>query len=145
MKRVIRGRLYDTDTATVIGAHENSDRVYDLNWMRETLYRKRTGEFFIFGEGGANTKYAEQPRPDALISGESIVPITYDEAKEFAEKYLTADEYASAFEVAKEDGYECIRAYIPAHAKRLLKLESQRTGETITQIITRLAETLKID
>lgn len=38
MKRVLNNLLYDTDTATLIGT----------NACMERLYRKRTGEYFLF-------------------------------------------------------------------------------------------------
>lgn len=47
MKKIISGRIYDTDTATKLGAWWSSSDVRDFSRVEETLYRKRTGEFFL--------------------------------------------------------------------------------------------------
>lgn len=146
MKRIIKGKLYDTETALEIGRYDNGALPDKFDWICETLYCKRTGEFFIHGEGGARTIYASSPRPDTWASGEAIVPLTYDDAREFAQSKLTTSEYEAAFGVP-DDGLcggntECIRVYVPTRAKKLIALECQRTGETIAQVIARLAETL---
>ena len=47
MKKIIRGRQYDTDTAQRIGSWDNGLSGTDLEYTSETLYRKRTGEFFL--------------------------------------------------------------------------------------------------
>ena len=58
MKKIINGRKYDTDTASMVG--EWSDGYpSDFRYEAETLYRKRNGEYFILGEGNAMSRYAE--------------------------------------------------------------------------------------
>ena len=46
MKKIINGKLYNTDTARQIGSWDNNitDRLY---WVSETLYQKQRGEFFL--------------------------------------------------------------------------------------------------
>ena len=46
MKLDINGRSYDTDTATLIGEHVSGEPM-EPGYTRETLYRKREGEYFI--------------------------------------------------------------------------------------------------
>ena len=59
MKKIINGKVYDTETAQVLGSWSNmSDRSFER--IDETLYRKRTGEFFLHGEGGPMSRYAVQ-------------------------------------------------------------------------------------
>ena len=57
MKKVINGKVYDTDTAREVGCFDSGagDRLF--GWS-ETLYVKRTGEYFLFGEGGPGSKYS---------------------------------------------------------------------------------------
>ena len=46
MKFVVDGRTYDTDTATLIGEHVSGEPM-EPGYTRETLYRKRGGEYFV--------------------------------------------------------------------------------------------------
>lgn len=43
MKKIIRGRLYDTETAKEVGSWEAEVSRSDFNWYEETLYRRRPG------------------------------------------------------------------------------------------------------
>ena len=47
MKKIINGRLYDTGTAKEIGCYENGYGAGDFRYYYESLYRKRTGEYFL--------------------------------------------------------------------------------------------------
>lgn len=59
MKRYINGKVYDTSTAQEIGSYANAGNWRDFSHYEETLYRKRTGEYFLHGEGGPMTAYRE--------------------------------------------------------------------------------------
>ena len=59
MKKIINGRLYDTDTAILIGYWDNGYGAGDFHKCYEELYRKKNGEFFLYGSGGAMTVYAD--------------------------------------------------------------------------------------
>lgn len=102
MNKIIRGKKYDTETATKLAEWNNEFRRSDFNWFRETLYRKRTGEFFLYGEGGPMSKYAERAGSNGWGYGERIEPMTIEEAQEWAERYLTADEYENIFGAVEE-------------------------------------------
>ena len=77
MKRIIKGRMYNTETAIDCGAWYD-----DLHWV--CLMRKKTGEYFINDDTGR------------------ILPISVDEAKQFAEDFLTVDEYIKEFGPVEE-------------------------------------------
>ena len=51
MRKIINNKVYDTDTATWIGLSDNGHEYNDSAYSGETLYRKRTGEHFLHGEG----------------------------------------------------------------------------------------------
>ena len=88
MKKIINGRVYDTEKAKELGTYANYGSWNDFSHLEETLYRKKTGEYFLFGEGGRR-----------------IMPMTYDEAREWAEKHLEAEEYEAIFgEIVEDDG-----------------------------------------
>lgn len=101
MKKIIGGKKYDTDTAKRVGAFEEG-YIGDFEWRNETLYQKATGEFFLAGEGGAKTRWASRTI-DGYSSGEGILPLTLDEAREWAEEHLTQAEVEELFQIPKKD------------------------------------------
>lgn len=104
MKRIIDGRKYDTDTAIEVARHSNEGyvRCGDFNWIDEALYRKKKGEYFLAGEGGANTEYAERLPDNWRSGGERITPMSKEEAMDWAEKYMDADEFEAEFGPVEE-------------------------------------------
>ena len=83
MEDRINGRKYNTDTAWYVGEYYgNADRS-SFYYFHEELYQKRTGEFFIYGEGGAAMQYAERLPDGATRWGCAIRPISKEEAKEW--------------------------------------------------------------
>lgn len=103
MKKIINGKVYDTDTARYVGSWENGCYQNDYNYVSEELYCKRTGEYFLYGEGGAGTKYSEMIGTNSWSSGEMIIPLTYDIARKWAEEHLKADDYLEEFEPMPDD------------------------------------------
>lgn len=102
MKKVINGKIYDTATAQEVGSWDNG--IYgDLSSLEETLYRKRTGEYFLHGMGGARTKYATSSGDNSWSGGEKIIPLTWESACKWAEEKLDADTYQAAFGPVEED------------------------------------------
>lgn len=101
MKRIINGRLYDTDTAKEIGCYSNGYGAEDFNYLYEALYRKKTGEFFLYGSGGAMTRYCVG-HGNCWSGGEDIEPYTEEEAKAWAEEHLDADTYMEVFGTVEE-------------------------------------------
>lgn len=102
MKKIINGKVYDTETATRAAEWSNNLGYSDFNWREEALYRKKTGEFFLHGAGGPHTNYAERVG-NMWGDGEKIMPMTYSEAQEWAEKHLDGDEYEEIFGIVVED------------------------------------------
>lgn len=87
MKRIINRKKYDTDTATEISSYNNGLCFTDFNFIIETLYKKRTGEFFLAGEGGAFTRYAHRCPDGTICGGAGIVPLSIDDAKDWVEMH----------------------------------------------------------
>jgi len=59
MKRRIKGRTYDTETATKIGTYQISCGVSDPRYWTATLYRiPQTERFFLYGQGGSDSPFA---------------------------------------------------------------------------------------
>lgn len=101
MKKIINGRKYDTATAKLIGHYTFSDP-RDFCFCDEDLYRKRTGEFFLAGEGGPASKYAHRCDDNSRTGGEGIIPLTEEEAREWVEQRFDADQYEAIFGEVEE-------------------------------------------
>lgn len=102
MKKIIDGKRYDTDTARKIAERSTGGSFRDFSHLEETLYCKRTGEYFLAGEGGPMTKYAKSVGQNTTSGGSAIIPQSIDEAREWAEKHMDADEYEAEFAIQKE-------------------------------------------
>lgn len=98
MKKIIDGKRYDTETAKEIGKRHNGLSCNDFGYLKETLYQTKKGNFFLYGEGGAFTWAASGHSDGTRSSGRGIKPLTIDEAKAWAERYMDADEYEKLFE-----------------------------------------------
>ena len=101
MKKIINGKLYNTETANYVDWDWNGVGRGDFKYWREELYLKKTGEFFLYGEGGAMSQYAER-YPDGLGSGERIIPLSENEAKSWMEKHSDVDKYIEIFGEVEE-------------------------------------------
>lgn len=100
MKKVINGKMYNTETAKYIGNYWYSSQG-KFDHVSEDLYQKRTGEFFLYGEGGPLTRWAEVDS-DAAYEGNGIKPLTIDEAKQWVEEHLDGDDYVATFGEVEE-------------------------------------------
>ena len=138
MKKIIKGRLYDTETAKELGSDGYSNR-RDFHYWEETLYQKRTGEFFVYGEGGAASKYAESVGLNEWSSGERIMPLSYAEAREWAEEHLGGDEYIEIFgEPEEDDTKQKITLSLSSAAIAKAKQEAAKAGITLSAYIENL-------
>ena len=76
MNKIINGRRYDTEKAREIGIGYSGDS------GATTLYRKRSGEYFVLSVTDNNA---------------AIAPVNLHEARIWARQYLSPAEYAAAF------------------------------------------------
>lgn len=137
MRKIIDGKTYDTDKATFIGTHE-SGQAGDFEWYEEALYRNRRGHYFLYGEGGARTRYARRDG-DGWTGGEMIVPMGVDEAREWAERYLDADAYETAFGAAG-DGRVQLQTSVSERAYNRLREMAVREGVSISDAAARVID-----
>lgn len=101
MKKIINGKKYDTETAKELSSWDNG-LPGDFSYVSETLYRKKTGEYFLAGHGGARSKYAESIGQNCWSGGTAITPLTESEAKAWAEDHLDCEEYEAIFGEVEE-------------------------------------------
>ena len=107
MKKIINGKKYDTDTAREMAYWDNGAGVHDFNLVEKTLYRKKTGEFFLYIYGGPDTEYAkEDPAGYSWTGGERIEPLSFEAGMKFAEENMDVDEYEKEFGEVSEGGEE---------------------------------------
>lgn len=102
MKRIINGKKYDTETAKELFQKWSGESVTDFNYYEESLYQKKTGEFFLAGEGGAMSKYAHSCEGNCWGYGKGIIPLTLYEAKEWVETNQSVDDFEELFGSVEE-------------------------------------------
>lgn len=141
MKKIINNKLYSTETAKKLGEWDNGGGWRDFHHIEEALYRKKTGEFFLFGEGGAASKYAKAEGQNSWTGSSRIMPMTFEEARNWAEEHLSADEYEAIFgEVVEDDSKVLISAYIRKDVAEKLKRLAGEAGISQSEMIQRLIE-----
>lgn len=101
MKKIINGKKYDTETAKEMGYFMAGCNRGSFYFYEETLYKKKTGEWFLYGDGNACSKYSACDDGQSWGTSE-IIPLTEDEAKKWAERHLTGDEYETCFGEVEE-------------------------------------------
>ena len=135
MKQIIKGKLYDTDTAKLVGDYSFSNP-RDFKYMYEALYRKRTGEYFIYGKGGPASKYAEVVDQNTWSGGSRILPQTLAGAKSWAEENLSADEYMDEFGAVDEtDERVVLSVSLDAATADRIRRAAQEAGISVSALI----------
>lgn len=113
MKKIIKGKVYDTETAKQIG-YDNDNPTG--NW-EETLYQKKTGEFFVQHWDAWNGGY--------------INPISFSDAQKWLEDHGNAEQYAAVFGEPDEDADDVLLGLrVSAAAAAKLKTEAAKRGIT---------------
>ena len=124
MKKVIRGKVYDTTTAKKLGMRWIGTEFSRSGW--EELYRKKTGEFFTLYH-----RYSD--------NYEVIEPITYEKAQCWVEEHLDGDDYISLFGEPEEDSTKsALNIYIRNDTAAKLKAEAGRQGVSIGELIEKM-------
>ncbi len=91
MRQVIGGKLFDTDTAELLHEWTNRKTYSDFQYRSKTLYRTSKGTLFIHHEGGAMTDQATPAPGGGRGFGESIEPVSEEDAIAFLESRGTTE------------------------------------------------------
>lgn len=136
MKKIINGRRYDTETAQQVAEYQHS-YPSEFDYFVETLYRKKSGEFFLHGYGHAASPYCEWVDSSTRSAGERIVPMAYTEAQKWAEEHLDADEYEAIFGEVEEDGTRTVLpvSLTTAQLEQIKRLAAQDGATKLSQWI----------
>jgi hypothetical protein len=102
MKKIISGKMYNTETAEKLDVYEANCTCNDFNWFVERLYQKKTKEYFLNCQGGPLSLYSAPAFGGGWTSGEYIKPLTTEEAKEWAQRRLEGEEYEAIFGIVEE-------------------------------------------
>ena len=94
MKKRISGLKYDTDTAIFVGYYCIVADEVRYSFV-ETLYYKRTGEFFIYRRGGDINE--EDFNNDYWVIRPEIYPISFQDAKTWTKKHCSKHKLISLF------------------------------------------------
>lgn len=140
VNKIINGRMYDTKTAREIGSDSWGSR-RDHQYWSETLYKKRTGEFFLHGVGGPASRYAERIEQNMWSGGEQLIPLSYGKAREWAEEHLTGDEYEEIFGEVSEDAEDVQLSFrVSAATDAKLRRIAGEQGISITAALEKIIE-----
>lgn len=96
MKKIINGKMYNTETAKEIDRASNNLSSSDFQYYEERLFKKKTGEFFLYGDGGAASRYGTRCG-NTWSGGTVIIPLTVNEAKLWVEEYSSTEIYIELF------------------------------------------------
>ena len=132
----MKGKLYDTETAKEIAEIFHGDGYRDYRHYSETLYRKRTGEYFLHGEGGPMSKYAETIGQNMRQEGERIIPLGFNEARQWAEENMNADDYQEEFGEVSEDAERTVLSIsVDAAVADRIRKAAAEAGVSVSAII----------
>ena len=138
MKKIINGRVYDTATAKLIGSKTHGESTSDFGYWSEALYKKRTGEYFLHGEGGPMTRYAGGLGDNSWGWGEKLIPLTADKARKWAETNLDADAYIQEFgePVDDDEGKITLCIQVAPTLNAILRRRASENAMSLTAYIT---------
>lgn len=99
MKKIIDGKMYNTETAKELGYYQRNSCTFSR--ICEILYKTKKGNYFLDGCGGPQSKYAVYDGNE-VCGGEDIIPLSEEAARKWAEQYLEADVYVEEFGEVEE-------------------------------------------
>lgn len=141
MKKVINGKVYDTEKAKLIAeAHHDNVQDADGKPLKQRLYQKKTAEFFIHAEGAAielQNIFKHGYKPNA-----GIYPLTYEQAQRWAERELSAEQWESIFgDPEYDDSRVSLNLSMTASEAEIIKKAAAQAGMTVSAyIVMRCAE-----
>lgn len=143
MKKIINGKRYDTDTAKECGTAYSKLGRRDFGYWEETLYQKRTGEFFLYGEGGPASRYAVSAGQNSWSGGEKIIPLSVENAMKWAEEHLEMEEYESIFgEIAEDESKKVVTYSLTTATIDKVKRIAAEQGISLSEVVERAINTM---
>ena len=135
MKKIINGKKYDTETAKLVAEYYSDYGKRDYRYYEEHLYQKRTGEFFIYGLGNADSAY-KHAMLDGWDGGEKIIPLSWEAARQWAESHLSDEEYEVVFgDVDENDGRSSVNLSLSTAAIEKARRAAAQAGISLSAYI----------
>ena len=137
MRAIINGKAYDTATAVRMGYWSNGHHYMDPHSKEETLFRKRTGEFFLLGEGGSETNYAERLGKE-WKGGAKILPLSFEEAEEWSKEHLSEEDYDLIFDLPEGNEKKTVSYSLSLAAIEKLRRKASKGGISASELLEKL-------
>ena len=138
MRKIINGKLYNTDSAHRIDVASFSNP-RDFHYWEETLYQKKTGEFFLYGEGGPMTKYAVSTGLNQWRGGEKIIPLDVEGAQKWVEDHSDDEVYERLWgKIPEDDTKKAVTFYLSVGTAEKLKRLARDRGCSVGDVIENL-------
>jgi len=137
MKKIINNKLYNTESAKLVGEFQSTFAVNDFHYYEEELYLKKTGEFFLYGNGNGLSPYAER-YIDGMGPGEKIIPLSEAQARQWAEDNLDPEDYMKYFEIDEESSARLhfkLPAGLKADFEKACEAEGTSMGRKLNEMI----------
>ena len=98
----------------------------------------------MYGQGGPMSRYAQTTGQNEWSGGEQIQPLTVENARQWAEQHLSADEYGSIFgEITEDDNKKNATFSISRDAIELLARMAAETGKTRSELVEEMIRNCK--
>ena len=137
MRAIINGKAYDTATAVRMGFWSNGHHYMDPYSKEETLFRKRTGEFFLLGQGGSETNYAERYGKEWTGSAK-VIPLTFEEAESWSKEHLTKEEYELILDLPEGKEKKTVSYSLSLAAIERLRRAASSAGISASELLEKL-------
>ena len=99
MKRIIDGKRFDTETADWVAEFRGGAGRTDFRYWKASLYRTPRGRWFLSGEGGGMSMFAEHVPGGGSRGGSGLIPIPATEARRYLEDDGAVDELEQWFAI----------------------------------------------
>lgn len=143
MKKIIRNKVYDTDTAQLIKQADHPNITNGEGSCKQSLYRKKTGDYFLAVSGARTDVFHNLALENNVHDCERhIYPLTYEQARSWAEEEMIADEWLEIFEPVEDDSLCALNLTLSASAVSKFRLAAQRQQISQRELMERLISTL---
>ncbi|MBQ9542662.1 MAG: hypothetical protein IJJ76_12270 [Ruminococcus sp.] len=143
MKKIIDNRVYDTDTAQLIKQADHDNIISGEGKCKQSLYRKRTGDYFLCVYGARADSFHNLHLTDAKHDRERhIYLLTFEQARAWCEAEMTAEEWLENFEPAEDDSLAALNLTLSAAAVSKFKLSAQQQQISQKELMEKLIGTL---
>lgn len=141
-------KFYDITKATpLVTVEKTFGKKYgdnpDDDW-KETLYRKPTGEYFVFGIGGKNSPYSEDKGGEAIAGSryEIWLDSNFNAARNWVHTNCPEKQEEVFMPEQEETKNKVTTIMISQKARMNLKRKSKELGITVSELIRNWAEGL---